>query len=683
MKQLSVENLQKYQNEYEKQIMNRLNCRIKWGIVNETASDADNHLITAEDSAPISGILPYAEAINSPVYKEADVLNNQFLPTYRFATLENDFWLMDGKMRIPEKNPQGEVIEKGEIGWVSQNICGSDGRFSAGTEPKLLIDFTDDENIAINLTGLFITFFAYRGEYATEFDIKVTRKDGSVVSINNLSADSYTCEASFGEEGDSGVMDIKKIELTVKSWNIPFHRVRIDEIEFGVYKYYDNSTLVDVEEVRVMNPVSSELPLSTLDITLLDHEMLFDTENRNSLTQYLTQRQPIEITWTQKTDDCDIEIPGGTYYLKEWHDRDSRREYRLVAEDLIGFTEEPYYKGLYIPENETIIREDGLNPKLVKDQIKILFKELFPIGSGLSDKLDVTDIPGDLSILAPLPLKLKNEQCTYKDCFMLLAQLAGCVITTDDKGKIIFKKLLSNYTQEPVSSTPEECKLPISVIYDNPPRSKLKSQLKEVIANYYNYNIDTKENVELFRGKITVKKGSEYNIEFEGGKITQIQYKNSSEILVDITDSFEFSNTNYTYYATLTYKGNMIDEFIDNDIEIIINGYRLKYSIGVYSSGIIGNNTSGEVVTIDNPICCTNAQSERITNSFLSETLHRDEFELEIKRNMLFECGDIVELEKPLWGEEGVAKIPCRILENKKSLTKVRQKVRLRKITLN
>jgi hypothetical protein len=52
--------------------------------------------------------------------------------------------------------------------------------------------------------------------------------------------------------------------------------------------------------------------------------------------------------------------------------------------------------------------------------------------------------------------------------------------------------------------------------------------------------------------------------------------------------------------------------------------------------------------------------------------LERDEFEIEIKRNMLFECGDIIELEKPLWDGNSIVNIPCRVLENKKSLTKVR-----------
>lgn len=57
---------------------------------------------------------------------------------------------------------------------------------------------------------------------------------------------------------------------------------------------------------------------------------------------------------------------------------------------------------------------------------------------------------------------------------------------------------------------------------------------------------------------------------------------------------------------------------------------------------------------------------------------------MEIKRNVLMECGDILELEKPVFGSDTAkAYLPCRLLENKKSLTKVRQSVKLRKLNFD
>lgn len=53
----------------------------------------------------------------------------------------------------------------------------------------------------------------------------------------------------------------------------------------------------------------------------------------------------------------------------------------------------------------------------------MLKKASFPPSSGLNDKLDCDAIGDDVEIIAPLPLKLNNQQCTYKDCFMMLAQV--------------------------------------------------------------------------------------------------------------------------------------------------------------------------------------------------------------------------------------------------------------------
>ena len=90
-----------------------------------------------------------------------------------------------------------------------------------------------------------------------------------------------------------------------------------------------------------------------------------------------------------------------------------------------------------------------------------------------------------------------------------------------------------------------------------------------------------------------------------------------------------------------------------------------------------------EIVTIDSPICSGVSAAQTLSQNFIAEAGERDEFELEVKRNMLWECGDVLLLEKKVFGSETVTLIPCRVLENKKSLTKVRQNLKLRKLALS
>ena len=687
MKELSAEKLNAYLEEYDRPIMDKLNCKITWGIINEPASEAANHYITASEKCPLSRILTEAEVTDKTAYQNEDTLNNQvYRELNRLATLEPNFWKLDGNYLLPERDGNGVVINRGEIGWVSSALCNTSGAFSSGNYPSLNIKFEGDQDVG--LVGLHFIFFAYCGEYSTKFDVLVKASPNGTIeefTISDAAADQYSYDLDFSQctiknaAGEvvtnftNGITHIQEITVLIKEWSKPSRRARIDEIEFGVYKIYDNNTLIDAEENRVMNAVSTELPISNFVFTVLDSQMLFDSENPGRLTYFLTTRQPIEVEWSQQTANGDVPVKSGTYYLKEWNDCDSRREYKLTAEDLIGFMEEPYYKGIYTGTE-----------KKVKELVTELFEELFPQSSGLSDKLDCSAISEDIKITAPLPLKLNNQQCTYKDCFMMLAQIAGCVITSDSEGRIVFKKLSRNYVTEGTETPPQQYKIPTSVVFDNPPRSNLKSALKQVQVNYYSYNLLENPNDDLYKGKTVIRKNEKYSFELSGGgKVKEIYIGSNPPLEIVNGESYEgqgYSIKCYTYLVELIYTGAE-SSIPAGEIEMKITGQKLQTSISVYNSET--KNANGEVVTIDVPICSSYVQAQVIANNFIAETEKQEEFELEIKRNVLLECGDVLELEKPVFGSETISKIPCRLWENKKSLTKVRQNVKMRKLVLS
>ncbi len=688
MKELSSANMTAYLNEYERSIMRKLKCRITWGIISDTASAAENHYIVASESSPISCIYTEEKVTNKDAYKLLDALNNQVYPTDgRIATLETDFWKMDGKFRLPEKASDGTVSNCGDNGWVSDSLCDANGDFAEGSRPSLIIKFECDQ--PINIVGLHFIFFAYGEEYPTSFDVKVTTTNGADYTISDIAANNYDFNLDFSRSEikdstgadasalfGSGFIKISVITVTIKKWSKGNRRARIDEIEFGQNRVYDSNMLIDAEETRVMNAVSTELPISNFTFTVLDKEMLFDSENPVNLIQFLTMRQPIEVEWIQETDGEDIVVKSGTYYLKEWNDTDSRREYKITAEDLIGFMDEPYNKGTLALDEAGDIKSQK-----VKTLVQNLFDDLFPQSSGLNDKLDCDAIGDDVEITAPLPLKLNNQQCTYKDCFMMLAQVAGCVITTDNAGKVVFKKLSRNYVSGGTNTLPQQYKILTSVVFDNPPRSNLKSALKQVQVNYYSYKWDNTPNAQLYSGKTILKKNEKYSFELSGGGLVEEIRINDNPISLENSDSNPYQINCYTYIVELIYNGNDTN-ILDKEVQIVISGKKLTTSTSVFNSETFDAN--GEVVTIDMPICSSYAQAQAIANNFIAETEKRDEFELEIKRNILFECGDILELEKPVFGSDTTnAHLPCRLLENKKSLTKVRQSVKLRKLNFD
>ena len=691
MKELSSANMTAYLNEYERHIMRKLKCRITWGIISDTASAAENHFIVTSENSPISCILTESKVTDKEAYKLLDALSNQDYPKDgRIATLETDFWKMDGKFRLPEKASDGTVSNCGDNGWVSDNLCDENGDFAVGNRPSLIIKFECSQ--PINIVGLHFVFFAYCGEYPTNFDVKVTTTDNAVYTISDIAADNYIFDLDFSRSEikdsagadasalfGSGFVNIKEITVTIKKWCKGNRRARIDEIEFGQDRVYDSNMLIDAEETRVINAVSTELPISNFTFTVLDKEMLFDSENPANLIQFLTMRQPIEVEWIQETEGEDVVVKSGTYYLKEWNDTDSRREYKITAEDLIGFMDEPYNKGTL-----TLDGNGKIQAQKVKTLVKNLFDDLFPPSSGLNDKLDCDAIGDDVEIIAPLPLKLNNQQCTYKDCFMMLAQVAGCVITTDNAGKVVFKKLSRNYVSGG-TDTPLQYKIPTSVVFDNPPRSNLKSALKQVQVNYYSYKWDGDITNQLYSGKTVFSTGEKYNFEMpNGGLVNKITI--GSHVINVAGKSFiteqGFTIHCYSFMVEVIYNGTDESIVSNEEISVQIEGQKLIASSSVYNSAV--KETNGEVVTIDVPICSSYARAQTIANNFIAEAEERDEFELEIKRNILWECGDILELEKPMFGSDNTnTHLPCRLLENKKSLTKVRQSVKLRKLKFN
>ena len=66
----------------------------------------------------------------------------------------------------------------------------------------------------------------------------------------------------------------------------------------------------------------------------------------------------------------------------------------------------------------------------------------------------------------------------------------------------------------------------------------------------------------------------------------------------------------------------------------------------------------------------------------MREARYRDEYELEIKRNVLYDCGDILYVQKPVYNADPTL-VPCRLLEQKKSLTQAKHSVKLRKVPVD
>ena len=620
MRQLS----ELYGQEYDKPIMGQLRCKISWGVVNTDAQQGNTPSST--DLAPFANI-------------SVPVLNNAMTPESQYGTFEPFFFDLTGSMAlIPESG------DYGEIGYISNSICGADGVFA--NPPVLHFEF---DNV-INLYGILLNFSFYLREYPVEFDVIGTKPDTSTVANNITNNADYSLPISLNFEG------INKLDIVIKKWCRGTRRARLVELEFGLYKAYDSSTLISVDETRAIDQTSSSLPIPTFDFVVIDNEELFNRDNSQGLTQYLTQRQPVKVTYYQTTDNGEEEIDGGTYYLKQWGDTDKRKEYRLMAEDLIGFMEEPYYSGKYYANGEqvSIVMNDLLN-------------SAFPLESGLNGHWDLTQVPNML-IYSPLPIKVKNIYISHKDCLALLAQYSGCVVTANSDGKIVIK---------PLDYTPNNYTIGLSKIYGNPPKSSLKSILKQVDCVYRKVASlsSTKETVYLL-DTLEAVTGKNYICEYDLGNNAFVLNADAEVYINDVLITNTAHTANVGAYAT------KIQFASAGTYKVEIKGKTVKsYTTTLTTYGNHTNFANGETVTIDNPLLASKEQAEAVSNRLIQELQVRDQYEITFKRDLRPEVTDVIKLEKaPLSSDMSLEPRAVRVLEIKRSLTSAQQKIKLREV---
>jgi len=615
---------QAYANEYDKSIMRELRCKISWGVVNTEAQQTNTP--SSNDIAPFS-------------YINVPILHNKIIPEAQFATFEPYLFDLSGSMALIPAN-----LEQNEIGYVSNSLCDAEGYFE--TPPILHFDFTSP----INIYGVLLNFSFYFQEYPVVFDVIGTKEDTSTLEVKITDNHSYSLPLSLNFE------EIVALDIVFRKWCKGRRRARLVEIEFGLYRFYDNSTLINAEEKRMIDQTSSSLPIPSFTFTVLDKEEIFNRDNTQGISQYLTQRQPIKVTYYQVTDDGEIEIDGGTYYLKEWNDTDKRFEYRLTAEDLIGFMDDPYYGGKYYPNGAqvSVVMEDLLN-------------SAFPFETGLNGHWDLSQAPNVL-VYAPLPIKVNNDYISHKDCLSILAQLAGCYVITDSDGKIVVK---------PLEYSTEDYTIALSKIYGNPPKSRLKSILKQVDCVYRQVSTisETKNTVYLLDGLEAVPNRS-YICEYDLSANSFV-VNDDAEVYIN---NVLISNTPHT--AEIGAYAAKIQFATAGTYKVEIKGKVAKsYATTLTVHGTHPNYMNGETITVNNPIVTTKEQAETICNRLIYELQVRDYYELNMKRDLRLEVGDVIKLEKALLSSDmPLAPRNVRVLEINRSLTSAQQKIRLREV---
>lgn len=274
-------------------------------------------------------------------YCDIDSLDRENHNTKKFATCEQDVFLLDGSYLLVD-----EDTTSNDFGYWSGSVSDDEGEFQ--TNPLITRAFND----AHSSNG--ITMF-FDESYALPLQIKITLYDSNdgVIITKDFAPERYM--QFFEIPG----VNYRKIEVELIKTN-PYSFARLSGIEYGESLYYSSESDRNLATAKVLEELditSSELPINTSELKVIDRDERFSILNPDSLYKFLQQRQKIQII--EKVDDEEYEM--ATHYIKEWSTNNNVIS-TFKCQDIIGLMDTTSFKGnIYVDVSVQDILEEILN----------------------------------------------------------------------------------------------------------------------------------------------------------------------------------------------------------------------------------------------------------------------------------------------------------------------------------
>lgn len=254
--------------------------------------------VTAKDD--VTNITTTAQAVISD---KNQLINKNREQSYNLATWEPDRFKLDGSFTFPDDN----LANNREMGFVSDNLCGSEGVFA--DYPTLTFEFANPHSSI----GLTVTFDVRNEEYATEFNLSVF--DGAdnlikfidVVDNDQVQYNTITMLDNY-----------QKVVVTIKKWSKGERRARVAEVDFGVVKVYSSNNLIKCSLIEELDLTGSQLPSAEFKFTVYNADRAFNILNPVGFYAYLQQRQQVVAELGVQVGAAYEWVPLGDYLLWGW-----------------------------------------------------------------------------------------------------------------------------------------------------------------------------------------------------------------------------------------------------------------------------------------------------------------------------------------------------------------------------
>lgn len=492
---------------------------------------------------------PDLSSNSEEIFSDLDNIKETTIPQSKnYATLEKNFWLLNDSQPIYGS-------EELEQTYVSSYMSDKNCLFS----DKACITLTS--SVYLTTLGLTMVFDSIDKNYAKKLKVKAYR-DSTMIMDKDYTLSSYSDRLIFADNEE--LVRWNKIEIYFIESSLPYRRIRVNQLLFGIMETYTDENLISAESKEKTTMINSELPTHTFKFTIDNMNKLFNPDNPQGWYRYILQQQPISYEWGYQLDDGTIEWILGGKMLLTGSVEVGENQVSFSTTSLINYLTKVYKKGVYNSSGRSLY---DLAVDVLEDSN--IDSSQYNLWSGL--KSIKTD--------APLP-KLEARQL-----LQIIATTGNCILFTNRENVINIQPF--NYVLNPDG-------MKYDFITSNPV-VKVQSELHNTIIYINHYSKE--DNVsELFKNE---------SLEITGTKTIEIEYDLATDISATITGGTIVSANYYGRYAILK-----ITNTGEDTISLKVSGKKINNSQTIDSKQF---NDDGENIEYKNDLITQMVESSKET----------------------------------------------------------------------
>lgn len=492
---------------------------------------------------------PDLSSNSEEIFSDLDNIKEATIPQSKnYATLEKNFWLLNDSQPIYGS-------EELEQTYVSSYMSDKNCLFS----DKACITLTS--SVYLTTLGLTMVFDSIDKNYAKKLKVKAYR-DSTMIMDKDYTLSSYSDRLIFADNEE--LVRWNKIEIYFIESSLPYRRIRVNQLLFGIMETYTDENLISAESKEKTTMINSELPTHTFKFTIDNMNKLFNPDNPQGWYRYILQQQPISYEWGYQLDDGTIEWILGGKMLLTGSVEVGENQVSFSTTSLINYLTKVYKKGVYNSSGRSLY---DLAVDVLEDSN--IDSSQYNLWIGL--KSIKTD--------APLP-KLEARQL-----LQIIATTGNCILFTNRENVINIQPF--NYVLNPDGMS-------YDFITSNPV-VKVQSELHNTIIYINHYSKE--DNVsELFKNE---------SLEITGTKTIEIEYDLATDISATITGGTIVSANYYGRYAILK-----ITNTGEDTISLKVSGKKINNSQTIDSKQF---NDDGENIEYKNDLITQMVESSKET----------------------------------------------------------------------